>query len=66
MVKSVLAPVGHFTGQIGRPAGQALLDVEKQAKEEVGYTKEEVPQGERPGGKGIGGNKQTGNNPLGL
>ena len=55
-------------GEIGNPPGEALLKVEKLAKDEIGYSKEDngLTDAERPGGARIGGNTQTGSNPLGL
>lgn len=61
-----LAPVGHVTGKIGEPNGQAFLDVQKQMKEEAGYSDKTKVDDKGPGGEGIGGQKQTGENPLGL
>ena len=63
--KGLKPTVGRLTGAIGRPSGQALLDVQAHAKKEVGYEKEDTKE-EGPGGKSIGGNSQTGQNPLGL
>ena len=64
-----LKPIGHFTKQVGEPAGEALQNVEKQVMKEKGY-KDEIdhnkPDSELPGGERIGGNTQTGQNPLGL
>lgn len=59
-----LRPVGAITGSVGKPAGEALLNVEDQAKEEVGM--KEKADGEKPGGERIGGKEQTAKNPLGL
>ncbi|KAK5113447.1 hypothetical protein LTR85_010875 [Meristemomyces frigidus] len=64
--KSLKPTLGSVTGAIGKPTGEALGSVEKQAKKEVGYTDEEKPKEEWPGGKSIGGNAQNGQNPLGL
>jgi hypothetical protein len=61
-----LSPLGHVVGSVGNPNGQALLDVKEHAKKEMGYSDEEKPENERPGGARIGGNAQTGQNPLGL
>ena len=63
-----LAPLGHVTGKIGEPNGQALLDVQKQMKEENGYSDKTstFTKDQGPGGKPIGGAKPTGENPLGL
>ena len=59
----MLKPLGVLTGGVGEPTGEALLNVERQAKEEIGY--EDKPD-QKPGGERIGGNEQTGQNPLGL
>lgn len=64
--KSLKPTLGSVTGAIGRPSGEALGNVEKQAKKEKGYTDEDLPEEERPGGERVGGKKQTGQNPLGL
>ena len=64
-----LKPIGHITKQVGEPAGEALANVEAQAKKEKGYSDEidhDKPDSELPGGERIGGNTQTGGNPLGL
>lgn len=63
-----LKPLGHVTGAIGNPNGEALLEVQKQAKREHGFTNEDngKPDKELPGGERIGGKEQTGDNPLGL
>jgi len=63
-----LKPIGHVVGQVGHPAGEALSNVQKQAKKEKGYSDEEngKPDKELPGGERIGGKPQTGQNPLGL
>ncbi|KAH9845637.1 hypothetical protein Tdes44962_MAKER06472 [Teratosphaeria destructans] len=60
-----LRPVGHVTGQVGRPSGEALLRVQEAAKEDAGL-KEPEKEDDKPGGERIGGNAQTGQNPLGL
>lgn len=64
--KTLKPTLGAVTGAVGNPTGTALLDVEKQAKKEKGYSDKEKPEEEWPGGKSIGGNQQTGQNPLGL
>jgi hypothetical protein len=61
-----LSPLGHVIGAVGNTNGQAFLDVEEMVKEKVGYTEEKKRQNEKPGGERIGGNPQTGQNPLGL
>ncbi|KXL48656.1 hypothetical protein M433DRAFT_2814 [Acidomyces richmondensis BFW] len=66
-----LKPVGVLTGAIGRPSGEALQNVEKQAKKEKGYQGgyhdyEKAEAMENAGGERIGGKEQTGQNPLGL
>ncbi|KAI7201066.1 hypothetical protein D0869_01384 [Hortaea werneckii] len=57
-----LRPIGQVTGAIGRPSGEAAMGLKEQAKEEAGHKDKE----EKPGGERIGGNPQTGQNPLGL
>lgn len=61
-------PLGHVTGAIGRPNGEAMLEVQKQAKRDHAYTNEDngKPDSELPGGERIGGKSQSGENPLGL
>ncbi|KAF2716544.1 hypothetical protein K431DRAFT_316465 [Polychaeton citri CBS 116435] len=69
-----LKPLGTVTGAIGRPSGEALSNVEDQAKYEItgeedreeGDKKKGKSDAELPGGARIGGNEQTGQNPLGL
>jgi hypothetical protein len=64
-----LKPIGQITKQVGEPSGEALLNVEKQIIKEKGYKDEidhDKPDSELPGGERIGGNAQTGKNPLGL
>lgn len=61
-----LAPIGHITGQVGEPSGQALLNAQNQAKEEAGYKDKMKRDDTGPGGEEIGGKEQTGKNPLGL
>lgn len=61
-----LKPVGHVTGAIAQPNGQALLDVQKQATEENGYRDKMKVDNGGPGGDSIGGKEQTAKNPLGL
>ena len=63
-----LKPIGHFTGQIGNPAGEALSNAEFAAKKEIKHTNEDnnKPDSEKPGGVSIGGQEQTAKNPLGL
>lgn len=61
-------PLGHVTGAIGRPNGEAMLEVQKQAKRDHAYSNEDngKPDSELPGGERIGGKSQSGENPLGL
>lgn len=63
-------PIGFVTGAIGNPNGQAFLDVQEQVKNDVAYEKmdesDKKPDSERSGGARIGGNTQSGQNPLGL
>ena len=64
-----LKPIGQITGQVGKPAGEALQNVENQAKKEEGYSDKvdhSIPDSELPGGERIGGKTQSGQNPLGL
>ncbi|KAK4565838.1 hypothetical protein LTR86_003687 [Recurvomyces mirabilis] len=70
-----LMPIGHVVGAVAKPNGQAFLDVQKDAKEKITGVKEDDDEEEKenkksneekPGGKSIGGNAQTGQNPLGL
>src|ERR1700761_7953901 len=62
-----LKPVGYVLGKVGNPTGEALINVEKQAKLEItGRSDEEDEKKANPGGEPIGGNKQTAENPLGL
>ncbi|TKA29549.1 hypothetical protein B0A50_03562 [Salinomyces thailandicus] len=57
-----LKPLGSITGAVGKPAGEASMAVKEQAKMEAGHK----TQDDKPGGERIGGNAQTGQNPLGL
>lgn len=66
VVNVAVKPVGALTGGVGEPAGDAALNMKKQMKKEEGYSNENLPVAERPGGKPVGGNEQTGENPLGL
>ncbi|KAM3418118.1 hypothetical protein BST61_g6323 [Cercospora zeina] len=70
-----LKPLGHVTGAIGNPHGEALERVQRVAQHEGIADGEpkflpEQDNGksdrELPGGERIGGKKQTGENPLGL
>ena len=62
-----LKPVGAITGQVGKPSGEALMEVEDQAIEETGGRENPgKPDSEKPGGERIGGKAQTASNPLGL
>jgi hypothetical protein len=62
-----LKPVGHLTGQVGQPAGEALSNVENEAIEQKGgKDNPNKPDHEKPGGERIGGKQQTASNPLGL
>ncbi|KAK4501327.1 hypothetical protein PRZ48_007135 [Zasmidium cellare] len=63
-----LKPIGSVVGSIGNPNGEALLNVEKQAKRDMAYSDKNnnKPDKDLPGGERIGGNAQTGQNPLGL
>ncbi|KAI5364915.1 hypothetical protein Slin15195_G044530 [Septoria linicola] len=70
-----LKPLGHVTGAIGNPNGEALLRVRRVAEHEgvaggdPKYLPDQdngKPDSQLPGGERIGGNKQTGDNPLGL
>ncbi|KAK5134438.1 hypothetical protein LTR08_006485 [Meristemomyces frigidus] len=61
-----LRPIGYITGAIGRPHGEALLAVEKRAKEEFGYVNQDHTKEERQPIERVGGKPQNGQNPLGL
>ncbi|KAK3075768.1 hypothetical protein LTR53_000593 [Teratosphaeriaceae sp. CCFEE 6253] len=76
-----LSPVGHVTGAIGVPTGEAMLAVKKYVKDAMGVQDEDDDEDddnkgkgkgkdqdktEKPGGERIGGNVQNGQNPLGL
>ncbi|KAK3057446.1 hypothetical protein LTR09_001630 [Extremus antarcticus] len=64
-----LKPVGYVVGQAAHPAGEALSNVQTQAKVEKGYSDKidhDKPDSELPGGERIGGKTQSGQNPLGL
>lgn len=63
-----IKPLGHVTGAIGNPNGEALLEVQKQAKRDYAYGNEDngKSDAELPGGERIGGKMQSGENPLGL
>ena len=64
-----LKPVGQITGQVGQPTGDAMQNVEKEARKEKKWSDEDdpnKPESEMPGGKRIGGKEATGQNPLGL
>ncbi|GAB7364233.1 hypothetical protein MBLNU230_g4781t1 [Neophaeotheca triangularis] len=66
--KSLKPTVGLVTGGVGKPSGDAAMEVKDTAYEKAGL-KEQAKRGEgqdAPGGERIGGNKQTGQNPLGL
>ncbi|PPJ56423.1 hypothetical protein CBER1_05476 [Cercospora berteroae] len=70
-----LKPLGHVTGAIGNPHGEALSRVQRVAQHE-GIADGEPkylpdrdngkPDAQLPGGERIGGKEQTGENPLGL
>ncbi|KAK0264986.1 hypothetical protein B0A54_09223 [Friedmanniomyces endolithicus] len=73
-----LSPIGHVTGAIGNPNGEAILAVKEYVRkamgggdeddeEEVGDAKDEAkPKSEKPGGESIGGKVKSGQNALGL
>ncbi|KAK1056876.1 hypothetical protein LTR33_013783 [Friedmanniomyces endolithicus] len=72
-----LSPIGHVTGAIGNPNGEAILAVKNYVRkamgggdeddDEEGDAKDESKQKSgNAGGERIGGNVQTGQNPLGL
>ncbi len=64
---SMLTHSTDVVGQVGNPSGEALLNVEKQAKEALGGGEaKKKSDSEKPGGERIGGNAQTAQNPLGL
>jgi len=73
------SPIGHVTGAIGNPNGEAILAVknyvrkamgggdEEDEEEEEGDAKGESKQkSDKAGGESIGGNAKTGQNALGL
>ncbi|KAM0723458.1 hypothetical protein Q7P37_000444 [Cladosporium fusiforme] len=66
--KTLKPTVGHVTGAVGRPAGDASERVVNTARNAHKWEgdKENMPDKDLPGGKRIGGNKQTAENPLGL
>jgi hypothetical protein len=66
--KTLKPTVGHVTGGIGRPTGEAAARVQKSTKDQLKWQgdKENVSDKDLPGGKSIGGNRQTAQNPLGL
>ncbi|KAK5116148.1 hypothetical protein LTR62_008474 [Meristemomyces frigidus] len=74
VLNKALLPLGHVVGAVGKPNGDALLAVQQDAKEKMGGVSEEEEEKEAGrekregelGGKRIGGNAQTGGNPLGL
>lgn len=56
-------------GAVGNTNGQAFLDAQEYGKKQMGVageSDEEKQKREKPGGERIGGNPQTGENPLGL
>ncbi|KAK0945029.1 hypothetical protein LTR29_003376 [Friedmanniomyces endolithicus] len=72
-----LSPIGHVTGAIGNPNGEAILAVKEYVRkamgggdendDEEGDAKEEdKPKSEKPGGESIGGKVKSGQNALGL
>jgi hypothetical protein len=66
-LKTVLRPtVGHVTSQVGVPAGEAAANVQEKVRDDYKWKTEKVKDKDLPGGKRIGGNAQTGGNPLGL
>ena len=69
MLDKTLKPtVGHITGAIGGPPGEAAERVQNVTKNAYKWDgdKENVKDKDLPGGKSIGGNRQTAQNPLGL
>lgn len=66
--KTLKPTVGHVTGAIGGPHGEAaerMQNVTKNAYKWEG-NKENVQDKDLPGGERIGGNRQSAQNPLGL
>ncbi|TKA49324.1 hypothetical protein B0A55_13110 [Friedmanniomyces simplex] len=71
-----LSPIGHVTGAIGIPNGEAFLAVKNYAKKAMGMETDEDDEDDKKdeakrkngkaGGERIGGNAQTGQKPLGL
>ncbi|OQO15215.1 hypothetical protein B0A48_00598 [Cryoendolithus antarcticus] len=67
--KSLRPTVGAVIGGgIGHPTGEALERVNNVVRNEHKYTNEPNNKADKdlPGGERIGGNKQSGQNPLGL
>ena len=66
--KGLKPTVGPITGAVGRPHGEAAERVQNIARNEKKWDgdKENIQEKDLPGGKRIGGNRQTAENPLGL
>lgn len=66
--KTLKPTVGHITGAIGEPHGEAAERMQKVSKNAYKWegNKENVQDKDLPGGERIGGNRQTAQNPLGL
>ena len=66
--KTLKPTVGHITGAIGGPPGEAAERVQKVSKNAYKWEGEKtnVKDKDLPGGDRIGGNRQTAQNPLGL
>lgn len=66
--KTLKPTVGHVTGGIGKPTGEAAERVQNTVRNAHKWEgdKENVQDKDLPGGERIGGNRQTAQNPLGL
>jgi hypothetical protein len=66
--KTLKPTVGHVTGAIGGPPGEAAERVQNVTRNAYKWEgeKKNVKEKDLPGGKSIGGNRQSGENPLGL
>ena len=66
--KTLKPTLGHVTGAIGQPAGDAAERVQNTVRNAHKWEgdKSDVKDKDLPGGERIGGNRQTAENPLGL
>jgi len=64
--KTLKPTVGHVTGAVGKPTGEAAERVQNVTKNAYKWEgdKENVKDKDLPGGERIGGNRQTAQNPL--